>query len=335
MAVGNTAGGRRTRLPFYVEFLGQFDSLVSLFIVVFPLVLVTPMVYNAIATHTVSPDDFNSCHTTDCNLHIPMIIHQTYKTEELPDQWKETPSLWKKHHPEWQYMFWSDEKNRDFISTHYPWFLEQFDAYPNNIQRADAIRYFILYHYGGVYVDMDIQPVRDLSPMLGDYGVVLPETPNIGLTNAFMASAKEHPFFEQVIHALGANAHRWMHFTRHWEIVTSTGPYFIWDQANLYKDQSEILRVPASVWGKCKMCDPTCPLVPNAYFQHLHGDSWHDWDSFFFTYVLMCHQYEWCLIGTCVLVFVTFRGYTPLWARKHTHIIVLSMSLFLLAILLN
>ncbi len=40
---------------------------------------------------------------------IPKIIHQTYKSmEELPERWKETADAWKYHHPDWQYIFWSD-----------------------------------------------------------------------------------------------------------------------------------------------------------------------------------------------------------------------------------
>ena len=37
----------------------------------------------------------------------------------------------------------------------YPWFLETFDGYPYPIQRADAIRYFVLHHFGGIYIDLD------------------------------------------------------------------------------------------------------------------------------------------------------------------------------------
>ena len=42
----------------------------------------------------------------------------------------------------------------------YPWFLETWDNYPFNIERADAIRYFVLAHYGGVYIDLDDVSVK-------------------------------------------------------------------------------------------------------------------------------------------------------------------------------
>ncbi len=52
-------------------------------------------------------------------------------------------------------QLWTDEKSREFIKAEYPWFLDTFDGYPHPIQRSDAIRYFVLAHYGGVYIDLD------------------------------------------------------------------------------------------------------------------------------------------------------------------------------------
>ena len=50
---------------------------------------------------------------------------------------------------------WTDEKSRELIVAEYPWFLETFDGYAHPIQRADAIRYFVLAHFGGIYIDLD------------------------------------------------------------------------------------------------------------------------------------------------------------------------------------
>lgn len=59
-------------------------------------------------------------------------------------------------------QLWTNEKSRDFIAAEYPWFLDTFENYPHGIQRADAIRYFVLAHYGGTYIDLD--DVRPLFP---------------------------------------------------------------------------------------------------------------------------------------------------------------------------
>lgn len=50
---------------------------------------------------------------------------------------------------------WTDAKSRELIATEYPWFLNTFDNYSQPIQRADAIRYFVLAHFGGIYLDLD------------------------------------------------------------------------------------------------------------------------------------------------------------------------------------
>ena len=53
------------------------------------------------------------------------------------------------------HQFWTDESSRDFIAKEYSDFLETYDSYPYTIQRADVIRYFVLVHYGGTYIDLD------------------------------------------------------------------------------------------------------------------------------------------------------------------------------------
>ena len=52
-------------------------------------------------------------------------------------------------------QLWTNEKAREFIAHEYPWFLDTFDGYKFPIQRADSIRYFVLAHYGGTYIDLD------------------------------------------------------------------------------------------------------------------------------------------------------------------------------------
>lgn len=74
-------------------------------------------------------------------------------------------------------MLWTDALSRDFIAKHYPAFLPTFDGYKYPIQRADSIRYFILHHFGGIYMDLDIGCRRRMDPLLqGDWEVILPVT---------------------------------------------------------------------------------------------------------------------------------------------------------------
>jgi mannosyltransferase OCH1-like enzyme len=116
------------------------------------------------------------------------------------------------------------------MAEHYPSHLPLFESYPFPIQRADAIRYFILDHYGGIYLDLDDGCARRLDALL-PYPSWLRRTKPTGISNDAMGSVPGHPFFKQVIDALPR-------YNRYWgmpyiTVMFSTGPLFlsvIWEE---------------------------------------------------------------------------------------------------------
>ena len=167
---------------------------------------------------------------------IPKIIHQTWKDTQVPDKWRDYVDSWKRLHPHWEYRLWTDKDARCFIAEHHPEFLPKFDAYPLNIQRADAIRYFVLYKYGGLYVDMDVESLRPIDDLLACRRVVIaPEPafllPHFGrqemVTNAIMASVPEHPFFLSAMRRLQSQRAR--SYVENRDALTTTGPFMIDD----------------------------------------------------------------------------------------------------------
>jgi mannosyltransferase OCH1-like enzyme len=97
---------------------------------------------------------------------IPRILHQTWQSNDIPEDWRAFHQSWRTHNPAWEFMFWTDAGARNFIATGYPWFLETYDAYQAPVMRADSLRYFLLGHYGGVYADMDYECLRPLDEIL-------------------------------------------------------------------------------------------------------------------------------------------------------------------------
>lgn len=135
---------------------------------------------------------------------IPKIIHQTWKTQVIPYWFSDFTRSWQTCHPSWEYHLWDDEANRRLIQKHYPWFLRTYDNFSFNIQRADAVRYFILHRFGGIYVDIDMECFKSVEPLLQGADCVfgiepdeharLHNTDRI-ISNAFMGSVPKHPFF--------------------------------------------------------------------------------------------------------------------------------------------
>ncbi|ESO88189.1 hypothetical protein LOTGIDRAFT_165932 [Lottia gigantea] len=161
---------------------------------------------------------------------IPRIIHQTWKTADIPDLYIDWIKSWHTLNPDWEYWFWTDENTRAFIAQKYPWFLDVFDNYPEPIRRADSMRYFILYEFGGVYVDLDMENLKSLSPLIKKYYCFLGQEPYVHPMidsnfehlpiNAIMGCRKGHPFMKLLMDQLPK-------FSNMWHVLDSTGPHFM------------------------------------------------------------------------------------------------------------
>ena len=182
-------------------------------------------------------------------LRIPKIIHQTWKDEDLPKGFQVLSETWREMLPGWEYRLWTDEMNREFVRTHYPDFLEKYDAYPKNIQRADAIRYLLLQTYGGLYVDLDFECLEpEFITLLEDADFVAGKEPYAHakrygieyiICNALMASVPNHPFLAHVIHRMINHSKGWD--VRHGgDILSSTGPFLLTDAYNSYSDKNDL-----------------------------------------------------------------------------------------------
>ncbi|MDH3605103.1 MAG: glycosyltransferase, partial [Candidatus Tectomicrobia bacterium] len=130
---------------------------------------------------------------------IPKIIHQIYFGGEsaVREDYRRYRETWLKNHPTWTYRFWDAEQCRQLIAEHYAWFLPCYDAYPHRIQKCDAVRYFILHRYGGLYVDMDIENLKPVDDLVDARDLLLSENAT-GYTNAIMGSVPGHPLWPLV-----------------------------------------------------------------------------------------------------------------------------------------
>ena len=60
---------------------------------------------------------------------IPRIIHQTWKTESLPERWVAVRKDCMRMLPNYEFKMWTDVTSREFIQTEYPSFLATWDSY--------------------------------------------------------------------------------------------------------------------------------------------------------------------------------------------------------------
>lgn len=175
---------------------------------------------------------------------IPRIIHQTWKTDDVPDNLRGWWRSWREKNSGWQQILWTDRTLLEFVSEHYPEMLNVYCAYPQGVMRADAARYMLLHHFGGVYADLDAECLASFEPLTGEDRVILCHEPPFhwplyvrsrGLShvlfNGTMASPAKHPFWRHVIDALPSMA-------QSNQVLDATGPLLLTGLANSYRDQS-------------------------------------------------------------------------------------------------
>jgi mannosyltransferase OCH1-like enzyme len=173
----------------------------------------------------------------EINLQTPKIIHQTWKNYDLPENYNRWSKRCKKFHKDFKYILWSDEDNLNFIKKEYPWFLKTYNSYDKNIKRVDAVRYFYLYHYGGIYMDMDFECLKNLTPLLNNKAIFGYQDKNNSIANAFMISPPKHPLFKKIIYSLDKYKDLY--------VLDATGPGLLTKMINNYDGNDiKVLEMP-------------------------------------------------------------------------------------------
>lgn len=157
--------------------------------------------------------------------------------------------------------------------------MDIWDAYAFPIQRADALRYFALHNFGGVYLDIDTWcnqsfPIHEIeSDNLTHYALFKSTVPT-GVTNDFMITSARHPVYAAAIaklpvsHAITRLWARWQPYSA---IMISAGPMFLTLVIKEYLLEQPSLPSPAV--GVINASE----LAP--YFTDLEGGTWHRSDA--------------------------------------------------------
>lgn len=221
---------------------------------------------------------------------IPKIIHQTWKTKDIPDEWKDAVNSCKTINKDFKHILWTHETMDKFVKKNYPEFHKIYKSYKYDIQRCDSFRYLVLYKYGGIYLDMDIICNKKLNKLL-HYDLVLARSANLetSFSNAFFMVIPNHDFFKYCIGHLSENINNYQYFGKHLHVMYSTGPAFLTNMVNDYgKIKDSYILTKKEYTGDCNICNETT-CDGGTYFTHIPGNSWHEIDSTIYNF-LLCNK---------------------------------------------
>ncbi len=124
----------------------------------------------------------------------------------MPAAYREFAAGWRRLHPGWDYRLWTEAdlpplRNRalyDAAGKLCPGFEGQL--------RSDVLRYELLYHYGGVWVDTDFEPRKPLDGLLEGVSCFAAwERQGTVVNNAIMGAVPCHPFIARLVDELPAS----------------------------------------------------------------------------------------------------------------------------------
>ena len=169
----------------------------------------------------VSAPVFNASHGNK----IPRIIHQIWNTRFVPNVMKTWMSQWQVTNPEWVYMFWTHNATRAFLTRYFKPLRKTYDDLKTAVDKANMFRCVVMYAFGGVYADTDMEPLKALDPIRDWAPCIVSQEPvahtqllyydsfgaNVEYNytvhgNGFMACRPGHPFFFNILSRIVASS---------------------------------------------------------------------------------------------------------------------------------
>lgn len=84
---------------------------------------------------------------------VPPIIHNVFigNNATLRPAWEVARASCRRQHPGYTFEFWDEERAKDFVQRQFPAVWPMWRDYEFSIQKADSLRYMLMYYYGGMF----------------------------------------------------------------------------------------------------------------------------------------------------------------------------------------
>ena len=188
---------------------------------------------------------------------IPRILHQIWVgPNPLPEEFQDYRESWRRHHPNWEMRLWTDENlPTDLVRE------EAYERLRKPAERADIIRLEVLLRFGGLYVDMDMECLRSIEPLLDGVEFCTAAVKPGRISNTVIGATPGHALLEQAVAEVKP-------VTEYGLDKSATGPFFL---NNLVRRYPEVTIFPVEYFY------PATPRERDAaYAIHHLARSWHE-----------------------------------------------------------
>lgn len=212
------------------------------------------------------------------NEKIPKKIHYIWLgTKEFDKVSIKCMKTWKEILPDYEIIKWSDLECKDIINSNL--YAKQAYELKKYAFVSDYLRLYILYNYGGIYMDTDVQIFKPIDKFLCDNAFSCFEN-NKQIPTALMAAARGNEWISMLLHYYDnrefINEFGEMDLTTNVEIISELSKKYGFKP----NGQEQILRSGVHIYTK----DYFCPIdtvnkkkdmfTENTYAAHLYNGSW-------------------------------------------------------------
>ena len=136
-------------------------SFLMKYLIIFVIILIGVILYKK---YYLKHEDFSNQE----NKMIPKYIFQIWISEEnkpVPEKYNNFMKSVNEINSNFQYKLYKKNDCEEFLKNEYPSYYKTYQKLPLLIQKIDFFRYVIAYHYGGFYLDLDIEVYKNFNPL--------------------------------------------------------------------------------------------------------------------------------------------------------------------------
>jgi len=262
-------------------------------------------------------------------MNIPKIIHQIWMQgyENISDINKEKIKNTKNIHYNWIYILWDDKKIEELLNAENNIeYITKYNKFIYMHQKIDFAKILILKNYGGIYIDIDcdvIKNLNDLFEKINGYDFIISKLyTNNDIISNYIICHKFNECYNNGIIVSKANIEicsylmdNFLYECQCYEIKLSciqntTGPPIFNTIIDKYiknnhnnDNKNKILFLPYYYFEPCS--EPKCKINENTYIVHKHELSWlSESQKKIFNFVLCYINLTYLLLLIIILIFI-------------------------------
>lgn len=198
------------------------------------------------------------------------------------------------HNQDYSYCLWNEIKIYNFISVFYPKLLSFYTNLKYKIYKIDFAKYIILYHYGGFFIDIDIESFKSLNYIDKNDGLYFSKTAYINnfenklikkfydyqtnnyfINNGIMIASAKHPFFLEIISEAKKNIKNNTDYFYNSQVFNTLGPSLLTNSIIKYSNKyHDIHVIDNKYFEPCYGKDITCKISKDTILMHQHKSVW-------------------------------------------------------------